>query len=348
MNLLSRLLRSNKLKRNKSKIVDASASKETTTKPRSGLMDLAKDISSIVVSLGAAVGIVGSAFTYILTEKAKRDEAQKTQLTTYKTYGNYLSLYRTDIQPQLGELLKDKERQMLEQDALALRENAKAGSSESCIKLIYSTTTRTGFEAFSSPKHKTYRDVHNYYESIGYALRQGQLDFEIIFDLITLPNYWNIYDPSSSWYRASDDLSMFKSTRTYLYPDFSVMLPLRTCIGDNYYGESKQLHDFSDHIDMLGYNYLFTRMRSLYRRECWPKEDSLLNRFNLRTIEDISSPNRLSSCDVLRRRLQDMKKASDKPAIWMALYSTTQTEIDPPWSIKPLLPSPNTSIQRTG
>ena len=337
MNPLSRLLRSRQSEGHNEKIEKTSLSNDLKTEKGPEWMQLAKDISGIVVSLGAAVGIMGSAVTYILTEKAKHDEAQKTQLTTYKSYGAYLSLYRSDIQPLLGRLLRDKERQVLEQDALTLREEGKAGSSESCTRLIRSATTRTGFEVFSSPNYKTYRDIHNYYESIGYALSQGQLDFEIIFDLITLPNYWNIHDPSSSWYKASDKLSEYRKTRTYLYPDFSVMLPLRSCIGDNYFGLNMPLHDFSDSIDTLGYNYLFARMRSLYSRECWNKDG---DKHSSNAIYSILSSEGLSGCDILRKRLLDMRKTDNKPARWMTLYTTTPVDIDPSWSMRSLLRSP--------
>lgn len=198
-----------------------------------------------------------------------------------------------------------------------------------------------GYEVFSSPELKTYRSVHNYYESIGYSLAQDQLDFEIIFDLITLPNYWNIHDPTSSWYQASDDLAKYKSIRTFLYPDFSVMLPLRSCIGDNYFGKGMPLHDFSDSIDRLGYNYLFSRMRSLYRRECFPKKRTNSSKYTSPVIIDSHLPQeRLSACDVLHRRLLDMRQPVGKPATWMTLYPSTPVDIDPPWSINSLLESP--------
>lgn len=116
------------------------------TKVKREWIDLAKDISGIVVSLGAAIGIMGSAITYILTEKSKHDEAQKNQLTSYKTYGGYLTLYRDEIQPLLGTLLRDKERQLLEEEALDMRNKSKGGSSKACLVMIDKSTTRTGFE----------------------------------------------------------------------------------------------------------------------------------------------------------------------------------------------------------
>jgi hypothetical protein len=341
MNPFHRILRTRKPAIKENADLNLPEKSEVNTKADREWIDLAKDISGIVVSLGAAIGIMGSAITYILTEKAKRDEAQKTQLTSYKTYGGYLTLYRDEIQPMMGILLRDKERRLLEEEALDMRKKGKGGSSKACLAMIDKSTTRTGFEVFSSPELKTYRSVHNYYESIGYSLAQDQLDFEIIFDLITLPNYWNIHDPTSSWYKASDDLAKYKSTKTFLYPDFSVMLPLRSCIGDNYFGKGMTLHDFSDSIDRLGYNYLFARMRSLYRRECLPAKRMNASKYTSSAIIDDQLPStRFSACDVLNRRLLDMKQPVGKPATWMTLYPSTPVDLDPPWRIETLLGSP--------
>lgn len=337
MNPLSRLLRRRYPDRRRgASEASAAAPGEAEPSQRNSInwMEFAKDVSGIVVSLGAAIGILGSAITYILTEKAKHDEAQRTQLTTYKTYGAYLSLYRDSIQPLMGELLRDSKRRSLEEEALALRKKGQGGSSAACTDLIQQSTTHTGFEVFSSPKYSTYRSMHNFFESIGYALSQGQLDFEIIFDLITLPNYWSIHEPASPWYLASGDLMRYKTAKTYLYPDFSVMLPLRACIGDNYFGMGKPLHDFSDSIDMLGFNYLFARMRSLYRRECWPDETVNHSKYNSPVVVSSPGAEALSACQVLRRRLMAMKQANGKPASWMTLYSTTPVDIDPAWTLQ--------------
>lgn len=310
---------------------DVPVSDDSNQKESNDWIQKAKEISGYVVALGAAASIMGSAWTYIITEMYKRDEAQKTQLTTYKTYGGYLNQYRTQIQPMIGSLLKDKERLELEREALELRnigkDKGKDNSSKICLEIIRRSTTETGLEAFSSKEYNTYREVHNYYEAIGYALSEGQLDFEIIFNLITLPTFWNIYDPLSPWYKSADELASHKKVRTYLYPDLSVMLALRSCIGSNYFGKGLPLNDFSDYTDQLGYNYLFARMRSLYRRRCAP--DGKLGSAMINKMDRAES-----DCDILRKRLNDMKRSEGKPASWMKLYSTTDRNIEDPILIK--------------
>jgi hypothetical protein len=76
-------------------------------------------------------------------------------------------------------------------------------------------------------------------------------------------------------------------------------------------------------------------MRSLFRRECFPAK-----RLNGSKYHDQLPAKRFSACDVLNRRLLDMKQPVGKPATWMTLYPSTPVDIDPPWRIETLLGSP--------
>jgi len=283
-----------------------------------------KDLATAAGAVSAAVGIVFSSYTYVTTQWYKNDEAHRAQLSTFSTYGQYLKRYQTHIQPALGRLMEDPERLKLDQ-AMRRRDQ------RVCRALLDRTTTKTGFQVFMSPGLRDARDVHNFYESIGYGLAEGQLDFVVIFDLITLPAYWNIQDPSSEWYRKklsslqSKDLSL-----TYLYPDFSVLLPWRSCLGSGYFGPNKPLSDFSDGVDRLGFNYLFARAKYLYSSSCQngsPKED---NTFVASSgTVGRSKADLVSACSTLRMRIREMAVANGRPKSWMKLYQGNQYDIDP-------------------
>jgi|688.fasta_scaffold258404_2 hypothetical protein len=282
-----------------------------------------KDIATALTALSAAAGIAASSITYVTTQLSKNDEAQRAQLSTFSTYGQYLEKYQGTIQPALNSLMNDSARFELDQ---AMRK----GDESVCMKIINQGKTKTGFQAFVSPGLKDARVVHNYYESVGYGLAQGQLDFEIIFDLITLPAFWNIYYPSSDWYKKKRDISKaFDISQTYLSPDFSVLLPWRRCLASNYYGASQPLSDLSDQVDRLGFNYLFTRAKNLYRKSC--KYGKPLERTEFidpdgqsaRSQRDISE-----ACIALRARIREMALTDGKPKAWMKLYSKNTFDID--------------------
>jgi hypothetical protein len=128
-------------------------------------------------------------------------------LSTYSTYGQYLKKYQVEIQPALGRLMSNTKRLALDKDMRQLKLKKKHKQDDFCALLIKGSTTGTGFELLNSKDFGDVRLVHNYYESIGYGLTQGQLDFEVIFDLIIVPAYWNIHNPSSDWYLRNEKLT---------------------------------------------------------------------------------------------------------------------------------------------
>jgi hypothetical protein len=295
------------------------------TKEKSEWLTRLKEICAIAGTLSAAAGIVASSYTYVVTQWAKNDEIQRAQLSTFSTYGQYLKRYQDYIQPALGRLMQNKER-------IALDKAMRAEDQSVCKTILGRTTTGTGFEAFTSSAMKDARQVHNFYESIGYGLERGQLSFEIIFGLITVPSYWNIQNPSSDWYTKKSQSLKGHIPYTYIYPDFNVLLPLRSCLGASFFGRNMPLSDFSDSVDRLGYNYLFARMKYLYSRGC--RNGKAGDRDSGVFIESPDGktwpePVLDHACATLRTRINAMSSSSEAPKSWMRLYPGNSNTIDP-------------------
>ena len=288
------------------------------------LAEQLKDFGTAASAVSAAIGIAFSAYTYVSTQWAKNDEAQRAQLSTFSTYGQYLKRYQGVIQPALGQIMSDPLTKSLDK---AMRDK----DTTACKKVIDTSTTKTGFEVFVSPPLKNAREVHNFYESVSYGLAEGQLDFEVIFELITLPAYWNIQNPESEWYNKKGINEHGELMHTYLFPDFSVLLPWRTCLGTGFYGDNKPLSDFSDGVDRLGFNYLFARAKYLYNRSC--KRGKPNKEGDIFVMNGRSSPWPLatleSACETLRKRLREMALANGRPKSWMQLYNGNKYDIDP-------------------
>jgi hypothetical protein len=304
--------------------IDREANQDKSKEVNQPLAEKLKDLATAAGAISAAVGIIFSSYTYVTTQWSKNDEAQRAQLSTFSTYGQYLKNYQTYIQPALGRLMNDPERLRLD---VAMRRK----ETGVCSDIINRANTKTGFQVFMSPSLKDARYVHNYYESVGYGLAQGQLDFEVIFDLITLPAYWNIQDPSSDWYKKRRDINSTDNiSLTYLYPDFSVLLPWRSCLGSGYFGLNKPLSDFSDGVDRLGFNYLFARAKYLYNRSCQHGKPLQDNAFIVPDgNKESSSKNIPEACIILRARIREMALANGKPKTWLKLYQGNYFDIDP-------------------
>jgi hypothetical protein len=298
---------------------------EKSSQESMSLLGRAKELATILGTLGAAGGILFSSITYVTTQWAKNDEAKRAQLSTFSTYGQYLKRYQEYIQPALGKLMKDKTRMKLE---VAMRKQ----NPSVCNAVVAGTTTKTGFEVFTSKELRDVRQVHNFYESIGYGLENRQLDFEVIFGLITVPAYWNIHDPLSRWYDKNMDLRNEMNAVSFLYPDFSVLLPWRSCLGSAFFGANRPLSDFSDSVDRLGYNYLFARMKSLYKRSCRngkPLDSSgggFISASNGKTWPTATLSN---ACSTLKNRINTMSSKSPMLKSWMKLYHGNENNIDP-------------------
>lgn len=287
------------------------------------LIGKVKELATILGTLGAAGGILFSSITYVTTQWAKNDEAKRAQLSTFSTYGQYLKRYQDYIQPALGQLMKSKTRKQLE-EAMRMR------NPSACNAVVAGTTTKTGFEVFTSKELTDVRQVHNFYESIGYGLEKKQLDFEVIFGLITVPAYWNIHHPLSTWYEEDRDLQNKPNAVSFLYPDFSVLLPWRSCIGAKFFGPNRPLSDFSDSVDTLGYNYLFARMQYLYKASCHhgqPRDESGGGFISAPKGKKWPTATLAKACSTLKRRINTMSNSPDRKS-WMKLYNGNVNYID--------------------
>jgi hypothetical protein len=293
-------------------------------KDSASMLGKIKELATILGTLSAAGGILFSSITYVTTQWVKNDELRRAQLSTFSTYGEYLKRYQDSIQPSLGRIMKDKRRMNLE-------EGMREPNSLACNDVITKSTSKTGFEVFTSKELDDVRNAHNFYESIGYGLEKKQLDFEVIFGLITLPAYWNIYDPTSKWYDQSMELKGGSNAASFLYPDFSVLLPWRSCVEKAFFGANQPLSDFSDSVDRLGFNYLFARMKSLYKRSCRngkpldSGEGGFVSAPDGKTWPATTLSN---ACLTLKHRINEMSSKSLSKN-WMELYHGNDNNIDP-------------------
>jgi|GEM_PF-5609272 hypothetical protein len=290
------------------------------------MVAVARDATVILGLISAAVGIAMSAYTYTATQWRKDAEQKRSQLSTYSTYGQYLKKYQDTIQPSLGRIMADgRYKALLDGPTRDMK----------CGQIISEETeTQTGFELWGSKSMEDFRAVHNFYESIGFGVANSQLDFQIIFDLITYPEYWNIHTQGSAWYGRDDDLQgRIDVSGTFLEPDFRVIAPMAQCLGRYYFGINKPLSDFSDNVLKLGYNYLFARMKYTYKSKCKQgralvvegrrgKKEANPQAIVAKLLDD-------QSCAILKRRIDFMANESVQAFPWAQLYQSNINDVDP-------------------
>lgn len=244
-------------------------------------------IQEIALLLGAiatiVAGVTGIWNLYLLAQSqlTRIENENRNNLSTYASYGKYLIIYREEIQSDISKLLNNDEWNELDD--------------ESCKTLIIDTTkSKTGIELFGSTSYDDFRKVHNFYESLGFSLRKKVINFDIVFDLFTYPSYWDL--DNRKWYLSNDP-------KVWLKPYFSVLLNMRRCIGENYFGIGKPLNDFSDNIDQLGYNYLYARLKYKFKNDCDGAK---------KLASDI--------CPLLKDRIQAFEKNETGNEIWKKIY----------------------------
>ncbi|MCA2620093.1 MULTISPECIES: hypothetical protein [unclassified Microcystis] len=243
-------------------------------------------IQDISVTLGAITTIVAgltaiwNLYLFAQSQSNRIQNENRTNLSAYASYGQYLKTYQTDIQPAISRILQRKWNEL---------------DDEKCRTLIIEKTkSKSGIEVFGDPKYNDFRIAHNFYESLGFSLKNKTINFDIVFDLFTFPAYWDL--GSKKWYLSGD-------AKAWLKPNFSVLRPMRECIGKNYFGEGKALKDFSDNIDQLGYNYLYNRLVHKFKNdEC-----------DLKAINS-------AVCNLLKNRIQDFKANKNGNEMWKRLY----------------------------
>jgi hypothetical protein len=235
-------------------------------------------IATIVAGLaatGTGVGAIWNLYLLAQSQVSKMEIENRSNLSNYSSYAKYLSNYQSIIQPAISRILKKKWNEL------------------QCQEILQKTSSKTGMEVFGSEEYKDFRIAHNFYESLGFSLKNKVINFDIIFDLFTYPAYWALDE--EEWY-------LSKNPEDWLKGNFSTLRPMRECIGDNYFGKGKELRDFSDNIDQLGYNYLYARLQGKFNRDCHQKS---------------SAP---KTCTLLSKRIQDFKTGKNGKEVWKKLY----------------------------
>ena len=205
--------------------------------------------------LAGGVGVVANIWVYFIGQIHAEQIRARKELSTYSSYGDFLKKYEADIQPATGTFLKEIKEIKQKYQLTNLNDLS------SCKALIEKdTNSKTGMELFNSSKYANYRKIHNFYESLGLSLDKNLINFETVFDLFVFPAYWDLDKPE----QIQPDYS----------PDYSPLSEFRNCIGKSWFGfdektgESRELPDFADYLNQLGYNYYYFRLEAKYNKQC--------------------------------------------------------------------------------
>ncbi len=126
---------------------------------------------------------------------------------------------------------------------------------QTCKALLASTKSNTGFEVFASGNFENFRSIHDFYESLGFAIKNHLIQFETVFNMFTYPATW-----TDKYY--DNEISPWAT--------FDPFFEIETCLRKNWFGESnsesgtKSLQDFSDNFLQLGNNYHYKRISNEY------------------------------------------------------------------------------------
>jgi hypothetical protein len=91
------------------------------------------------------------------------------------------------------------------------------------------------------------------------------------------------------------------------------------------------LSDFSDSVDRLGFNYLFARMKSLYKRSCRNGKPLVSGEGGFVSAPDGKTwpaTTLSNACLTLKRRINEMS-SKNLSKNWMELYHGNDNNIDP-------------------
>jgi hypothetical protein len=245
-----------------------------------------------ITTIATGLTAIWNLYLFAQSQLTKIDNENRVNLSSYGSYGTYLNKYRDEIQPALSIILnQDIYRQILldkDNNELVRLDD------EACKNLIIEKTkSHTGIELFGSGTYEKFRDVHNFYETLAFSLKNKVINFEIVFDLFTYPAYWDLQD--KNWY-------LLDNSDEWLEADFAVLRPMRECIGNNYFGIDRPLKDFSDNIDQLAYNYLYLRLKYKFKNDCHEQDKA----------SDI--------CPLLEKRIQAFETNMNGNEEWKRLY----------------------------
>jgi hypothetical protein len=271
-----------------------------------------KDLSKYGVLFTGGASLIANSWLFFFSQINADKIRSKADLSTYKNYGDYLKDYKENIQPAIGTFLKLTQEKDFTKYNLKLDKDKTTYNVQACQTLILSkTNSHTGMELFYSNDdkiYKNYRLIHNFYESLGFALKNDSINFETVFDLFVYPAYWDLNNPNEI------DVT---------FPKYAPLRALRDCIGSHWFGidesgKGQAMSDFSDNLNQLGYNYLYARLVYFYKNKC--TKDFLLFR-----IKD-NKPENPSLCLNLHSKIKTFEKNKNKNRSenWQKLYTDVQ------------------------
>lgn len=190
-------------------------------------------IKSLLTILAAPGVVQGYQILNYVLEKQIREEksARIAQLSTYQNFGEIIKKYQGEI--------ADKVVIILDSESSKYKKILK--DPNFCDLLL--EKHGKGLNIFYSKEFKEYRDVHNFYETLGLFLHHDVVDFDLVFSLFTFPGEFIEGEYSSE------------------YPSKNPLIALDGCIGQNWFGKNNGLTDYGVFIKEVGYNYNFARLK---------------------------------------------------------------------------------------
>jgi hypothetical protein len=259
------------------------------------ILDYCLKTIKIVITNGAILvagaGILGNIWVYLISQINATQIAAREDLSTYASYGKLLEKYRNDIEPAIGNFLRNKQYLSLDKNPRNINTDGTFKDPDEynirCKNLLQTkTSTYSGFELFNLKEYEDYRVVHNFYETLGFSLRNKLINFETVFNMFIYPAYW---EQGEMW--ASVD------------PFYELEL----CLRENWFGEGRPLKDFSDNFLQLGYNYHYRRLLSQVKT------------LGCDTKKNQNIPDDCKRLSKMVKEIKDEQRNTQKKA-WKALY----------------------------
>jgi len=202
-------------------------------------------------TIDVAMKLYQSLSLSISSQLRAEQNAEILQLSSYANFGQLLKEYRL-IEPNLNNF-KNQYQKLFEPSKNA---------NEICKTLI--KEYKSGASIYYSKNFSDYKQVHDFFETLGLLLDKDVIDFNLVFQLFTFPGKF----PDGKY---SIDIP-------YLNP----LVSLDECIASNWFRENDSLPDFGAYVKQLGYNYAFARLKLKRDITSDPKE---LNTRNMQMKE---------------------------------------------------------------
>jgi len=191
-----------------------------------------KKLAVFVAIVSSLTAISSAAWSLIELAKETRERskvARIAQLTTYASFGKFLERYHV-IEQKTDDFMKRDRQKRIDRDDL-LR------------------GYQTGASIYYSDELRDFREIHQFYEELATLIRFGEVDFELVFQLITFP---------SDFADATRDLQKFLRDHWFEL---------------NKDPKKRQLCDFGANLDQLEKNYNLKRANNRKTDFLWIPDD---------------------------------------------------------------------------